>query len=161
MLLVVVLLTSLLAAAATAGYLISIETRSTAMVTTQRRALFCAEAGLAAARDVMLAGHASWDSVLDGAAGNDPAWYPVRGRTDGADVGPPDFEVTLRDNDDEVAPFADDPTHDNDLRVFMVSRCLRHTDTPRTVIELIEDRITGEAYRSQGGRGALNTGNGN
>lgn len=155
-----VILTGLLVAASATAYLLTIETRSTGMVTMARRSLFCAEAGLAAGRATVVANYATWSLVLDGVAGNDPAWYPITGRME-AGAGPADYEVTLRDNDDELPPLANDPTVDNDLKVFIISRCTRYPEYPRVVMELIEYQRAGDAYRSQSGRGAFNTGNAN
>jgi hypothetical protein len=66
----------------------------------------------------------------------------------------------LRDNDDEIPPNVDDPTLDNDLRVYIVSRCIKYPDTPREVVELVEQSAGGFAYRSQEG-GWNNNGNDN
>src|SRR5688572_21424177 len=104
-----VVLVALLAAGAA---LLSIQlgsTRQAGLAADQRGALYCAEGGLVAARPVLLANYAGWALVLDADPGNDPAWYPITGDLDGN--GSVDFEVTIRDNDDEPAPD-DDPTVD-------------------------------------------------
>jgi hypothetical protein len=126
-----------------------------------RRSLFCAEGGLSTAHAVAAANTADWPAVLDGDPGNDPAWHPIRGYLAAGGSGRPDFEVTLRDNDDELPPLANDPSRDNDRRVFLVSRCLRYPEHPRTVMELIEYAGGGHAYRDQSGQGGYNTGNAN
>ncbi|HEY5923192.1 MAG TPA: hypothetical protein VIV11_16045, partial [Kofleriaceae bacterium] len=66
----------------------------------------------------------------------------------------------LRDNDDELPPNTDDPAADNDLRVFIVSRCIKYAETPREVAELVEQSAGGYGYRSQEG-GLNNNGNDN
>lgn len=156
-----ILLSGLLVAAAASVYLLTAETRSTSYTTMARRSLFCAEAGLAAARSVVAANHAGWSAALDSDPSNDPAWYPITGHLDANGSGPPDYRVTLRDNDDELPPLDNDPIRDNDLRVFIVSSCVLYPEHPRTVMELIEYSAAGHAYRNQSGQGAGNTGNAN
>jgi hypothetical protein len=139
------------------------ETKSIDYVASSRRALFCAEAGVAAAREAIGGAFATWDTMLDTDTGNNPSWYPIRGYLDNASHGPSepyDFEVTITDNEDE-SPATDDPRRDSDLRVFVVSRCLKYPETPRVVSELIEYEATGTVYRNQSGQGASNTGNAN
>jgi hypothetical protein len=119
------------------------ETKSIDYVASERRALFCAESGIADSRVIVGANYEMWDTLLDSDASNDPAWYPIRGYLDGDhhSAGDPfDYEVTIEDNDDE-SPSPNLPTTDNDLRVFIVARCLK--------------------YRNQSGQGASNTGNAN
>jgi hypothetical protein len=134
-------------------------TKQAGVTADKRGALFCAEAGLAAARTPLMTNVADWAIVLDADATNDPAWYPITGDLDGD--GDDDYEVTVRDNDDEAAPAADNPNADSDLRVFAVSRCLMYPDTPRSVSELVRYTGGGHLYRSQGGQGTWGTGNSN
>jgi hypothetical protein len=155
-----IILTSMMIAAASSIYLLTTETRSAGYAASARRALFCAEAGLAAARDVVANNYATWGTALDADLNNDPSWYPIRGTVDGTSSGN-DFEVTLRDNDDEMVPLANDLFLDSDLRVFVISRCVRYSEYPRTLTELVEYRAGGNAYRNQSGQGAANTGNAN
>ena len=61
----------------------------------------------------------------------------------------------------KLPPLTNDPVADNDLKVFIVSRCLKYPEHPRTVMELIEYTAAGHAYRNQAGQGASNTGNSN
>jgi hypothetical protein len=69
-----------------------------------------------------------------------------------------DFTITLKDNDDELPPLANDTTRDNDLKVYVVSTCTKYPDTPKQVIELVQYNGGGNCYQSQqGGCG----GNGN
>ena len=160
MILVITLLAALLAAGAVALYVQISDTRGSGMVRGNRAALYCAEAGLVAAREVVSANSTQWNLVLDGNAANDPAWYPITGDIDGDTVA--DYIVTLRDNDDEPNLITgNDPTTDNDLRVFMVSRCVKYPNTPRTLMELIQFSTGAHVYRNQSGQGAGNTGNSN
>lgn len=157
----IIILTGLLAAASMTAYLVTAETRSTAYTTMARRSLFCAEAGLAVARPIAAANYATWTQALDADPSNDPPWYPITGHVELAALGPVDFEVTLRDNDDELPPLDNDPARDNDLRVFIVARCTKYPEHPRTVMELIEYSAAGHTYRNQAGQGGFNTGNAN
>ena len=93
--------------------------------------LYCAEAGLAAARATVIANVASWDPALG--AATEPGWLSAISHdidSDGAD----DFVITLRDNDDEPV---NDLAHDTDQTVFIVSTCIKHADTPTQVMELV------------------------
>lgn len=156
-----IVLSGLLVAAGASVYLLTAETRSTGYTAMARKSLFCAEAGLAAARTVVARNHAGWGAALDGNSANNPAWYPITGHLEANASGPPDFTVTLRDNDDELPPLDNDPARDNDLRVFIVSRCDKYPDYPRTVMELVEYSAAGHTYRHQAGQGGGNTGNSN
>lgn len=156
-----IILSGLLVAAGTSVYLMTAETRSTSYSAMGRRALFCAEGGLAVARPVVAANNATWNDVLDGDPSNDPAWYPITGYLEANSSGTPDYTVTLRDNDDEPMNLANDPTRDTDLKVFLVSRCTRYPEYPRTVMELVGYTPAGHNYRNQAGQGSMNTGNAN
>lgn len=156
-----IILTGLMVVASTTALLLNAESRSTGYTAMARRSLYCAEAGLVTARAIAAANYATWPQALDADPGNDPPWYPIRGHLEQAATGAPDFEVTLRDNDDELPPLTNDPVADNDLKVFIVSRCLKYPEHPRTVMELVEYTAAGHAYRNQAGQGASNTGNAN
>jgi len=157
----IIVLSGLLVAAGASVYLLTAETKSTSFTAASRRSLFCAEAGLAAARNIVARNHGGWNAALDTNGSNDPAWYPITGYLDANGSGPPDFTVTLKDNDDELPPLDNEPNRDNDLRVFIVSRCDRYPEHPRTVMELVEYSSAGHTYRHQGGQGGNNSGNTN
>lgn len=160
MVLVMTILAALLAGGAVALYLQLSSTRSAGSIRESRSALYCSEAGLQAAREVVGANYAEWVNILDGDPSTDPTtWYPITGDLDGD--GTADYEVRIRDNDDELPPLPNDPTRDNDLRVFVISRCTKYTDTPREVLELVKFEGGGNVYRNQSGQGAGNTGNAN
>ena len=164
MFVVMIVITALITAGMIAIYVGAAETRSSDYVASSRRALFCAEAGIASSRAVVGANYASWGTVLDADSGNDPTWYPIRGWLDDgvhASTDVPDYEVTIRDNDDELPPMVNNLARDNDLHVFVVSRCLKYPDMPRAVSELIEYQGGGNVYRNMAGQGASNTGNNN
>ena len=161
MMVVMIVMAALMTAGGVAIYVSTSETRSTGYVASSRQALFCAEAGLAAARSTVTANYASWGAVLDATVGNDPAWYPIEGYLDDTGSGDPDYIVTIRDNDDEKAPAANDPANDTDLQVYVQATCLKFPEIPRSVTELVEYQGGGYVYRNQAGQGAGNSGNAN
>ena len=137
-------------------YLTLADTRGVQAIDESRSSLFCAEAGLAGARDYVASHVASWPSMLDASASNDPPGYTVTGDLDGDGVA--DWRVTLADNDDEFP--TNDTTVDTDGLVYMVSTCLAHPDTPREITALVSVGGGGTNYRTQQGAGGGNTGNG-
>lgn len=158
--LVMTLLAALFAAGATVLYLQLSATRSSGLVNRSRSALYCAEAGLAAARPIIGNNYASWTAALDGNPATNPAFaYPIVGDIDG-DFND-DYIVTIRDNDDELPPRDNDPKTDNDLSVFIVSECTKYPDMKRKVMELVTYQGGGNVYRNQGGYGPGGTGNKN
>lgn len=159
MLVVAMVLIALLAGGGIALYVQVSATRSTGYLATSRSALYCAEAGLAVGRRIIGQNVGDWQSILDASDTNDPSWYPITGDLDGD--GTPDYEVTVRDNDDELPPDANNPQVDNDLSLFVVSRCTRYPETPREVFELVSFSTGGGGYRNQAGQGTGNTGNAN
>jgi hypothetical protein len=146
MLVTMILITALLAGA---GVLLSLQlssTRSADLTRTNISAVFCAEAGLAAARPIVAENYAQLRVSLcatyrtDPASCVEPAWLSAAidaGATHDLDGdGDADFALYIRDNDDEAG--TNDPTVDNDLRVFVSARCLMYPDTPKQVDELVE-----------------------
>jgi hypothetical protein len=159
MLLVATILVALLAGGGVALYVQLQGTKSAGLVKASKNSLFCAEAGIIASRPTLALNYLAWPTLLDGNAANDPSWYPLRGDLDGDGVA--DYEVSIKDNDDEVPPAADDPLFDNDRRVFAVGRCLKSTEVSRNVMELLIVGGGGYVYRNQAGGGGWNTGNQN
>jgi hypothetical protein len=164
MLVTLIVIAALLAGA---GVLVSMQlgaNRASDLTRNGMSSMYCAEAGLVAARPIVAANYPLWNAaLLAGSGAGEPAWlyngitqagHDIDNPADGVD----DFTIYLRDNDDEVAPATNDPTHDSDLRVFIVSRCLKYTDTVQEVEELVHFTGGGTCYQSQeGGCG----GNGN
>ena len=161
MVLVLIILVALLAGAAVVLNLQMSSTKQVGLVSQARASLFCAEAGLSQGKTIMGANYALWNDILDTDTSNDPSWYPIRGDIDDPPDGIADYEVTVRDNDDELPPAANDTTHDNDLKIFIVSRCLKYPETPREVLELVVYNMGNQVYRNQSGQGSGNTGNAN
>ena len=160
MVLVMVILVALLAGAAVMLTLQNSSTKQVGTTSKSRAALFCAESGLSDARTVLGANYAVWNEILDADPSNDPPWYPMRRDIDDPPDGVFDYEVIIRDNDDETPP-ANDPTRDNDLRIFVISRCTKYPDMPKEVLELLTYNQGAQTYRNQSGQGAGNTGNAN
>ncbi len=159
MIIVLVIMVALLGASAVALNLQVSNTKSAGLVRSSRTSLYCAEAGLAAARPILAENYAIWPDLLDLDPDNDPTWYPIQGDIDGD--GEFDYEVIIRDNDDEPVTLPPDPTRDNDLRVFIQSKCIANPDTPREILELVIYEGGGTIYRDQTGQGSGNTGNAN
>lgn len=154
MLVTMIVIAALLGGAAVLTSLQRSSTRSTGLLHQGMSALYCAEAGLATARAAVVNSYAQWNAALGQA---EPAWLAALDHDLDGD-GAADFVITLRDNDDEALPLADDPTQDNDLSIFIVSSCIRDPEIPVQVSELVRYNGGGGCYQSQlGGCG----GNGN
>ena len=123
--------------------------RSTDLLRLGMQASFCAEAGLSAARSVVTANYALWAGSLG--TGTEPAWLSAAINHDIDGDGIADFTLTLKDNDDELPPAANDPTTDVDLRIFVVSTCIKYAEVPRQVEELVQYSGGGNCYQSQFG----------
>jgi hypothetical protein len=108
------------------------------------------------------ANYAQWNASLATSPSTaEPAWLAAGiGSHDIDGDGIADFTVYIRDNDDETAPTANDPTHDQDMRVFIVAQCLKYGDTASEVEELVQLSGGGTCYKSQVG-GCRNDGNSN
>jgi hypothetical protein len=127
--------------------------------------LYCAEAGVNAARSYFATNYPLWNTMFaassttyQGGQSSVPG-YPVRGDIDGDGVA--DYQVTLKDNIDEFAPLANNPLRDNDLTAIMVSKCINPAMSPRTLQEIVVLNSRGSSYRYQAGHGANHAGNEN
>lgn len=167
MLVTLIIIGALLAGGAVLVSLQISSNRSTDLTRSGMTALYCAEAGLSAARPIVAANYTrvgtvtpeGWASALVASGGGstaEPTWLaaginaalPAGHDLDGD--GSPDFEVYLKDNGDESSG-ADDPTIDNDLRVFIVSKCIKYPDTPKEVEELVQFTGGGSCMPDQAG----------
>ena len=146
MLVTLILITALLAGG---GVLLSLQinsTRSADLTRTSMSSVFCAEAGLAAARPIVAQNYQLWGSSMcatyrtDPSACAEPKWLSAAinawGTHDLDGDGQADFELYIHDNDDEVG--TNNLSVDNDLRVFVVARCIKYPDTTKEVEELVE-----------------------
>ncbi len=161
MLVTLIVIASLLAGA---GVLVSMQltaTQASGLGKSGMTALYCAEAGLAEAHITVAANYGLWNTTLaaDPTGSTQPAWLDDTAFSHDLDGdGFDDFVITIKDNDDEIAPAANDPTTDSDTKIFLVSTCIKYPDTPKQIVELVSLSGGGTCYKSQfGGCG----GNGN
>lgn len=136
MLVTLIVVGALLAGGAVLVSLQIASNRSSDLTRSGMSALYCAEAGLTAARPIVATNYLQWNAAL--LAGTEPAWL-VSGLAahsiDGDSIA--DYEISLRDNDDETSPTANDLTHDNDQTIYIVSKCIKFPDTEKEVVELV------------------------
>jgi hypothetical protein len=161
LLVTLILVGALLAGSAVLVVLQMSSNRSTDLTRNGLSSLYCAEAGLAAARPVVMSQYPSWGSALQAEYPNyntePPFLTGINHSLDGGSGS--DFVVWLRDNDDEIAAGGSaNGSADIDLKVFLVSTCIKYPDNPKQVEELVQYTGGGQCYQSQlGGCG----GNGN
>lgn len=143
MLVTLIIIGALLAGAAVLVSLQLAGNRSTDLTRSGMSALYCAEAGLAAARPVVATSYSSWAASLAVSAAEwpgpftQPTWLNDAAFDHDLDFNgsADDFEITILDNDDE--PAANNRAADSDLSVYIVSTCLKYGDTPVQVRELV------------------------
>jgi hypothetical protein len=161
MLVTLILISSLLAGAAVLVSMQLASTRSSDVTRTGMSATYCAEAGLSIARPIVIANYSGWGPALaasaasigSGATPVESAFIttnltPAQHDLDGDSV--PDFYVYIKDNDDELTS-PNNLAADNDLRIFIVSRCTKYGETVKEVEELIKYTGGGTGYQSQAG----------
>jgi len=146
MLVTMIVVTALLGGAAVITSMQITATRSAELTRAGLSSLYCAEAGLVLARVAVASNYAGWNAALGAAA--EPSWLAGIDH-DLDNDGIADFVVTLRDNDDEASPLANDLARDNDLTVFLVSTCVKYPDVPIAVTELVRYNGGGGCYQSQ------------
>lgn len=156
MLVTMIIITAMLGGAVTLVGMQLSSTRSSGMYQQKQQALHCAEAGLVAARSVVIANYQSWNATFQ--AGGQATWLSAVNRDlDGDNVA--DLTLSIKDNDDEVNG-TNDPNNDSDLAVFVVSTCTKYPDTPASVAELVRFSGGGNCYQSQlGGCGGNSNAN--
>ncbi len=139
MLVTLIVIGALLAGGAVLVSLQMSSNRSVDLTRTSTSALYCAEAGMAAARPVVAANYAVWGAANALPITTEPLWLyngiNATGTHNLDALGGDDFQVTLKDNGDEGA--TDDPTSDTDLQVFIIVKCIRYPDTEKEVSELV------------------------
>lgn len=108
-------------------------------------ALYCAEAGLSAARPYVAANYAQWNSsggmctATDQSTCGATSWLSTMiGIHDLDGDSAADFIVYLRDNNDEKSPVPNDLATDDDQKVFIVSKCIKFADNYKQIQELVE-----------------------
>jgi hypothetical protein len=156
LLVVMILITAMLAGAATLTQLQLSSTRNVDLSVQSAKAMHCAEAGLVLGRAALASGWLSVNTALASGAA-DPALFASVNRDLDGD-GTNDFSLRVRDNDDELA--ANDPARDNDLSVFLLSSCTKYDDAPAVVSELVRFSGGVSCYEQQlGGCGGNNNAN--
>jgi hypothetical protein len=149
MLVTLIIISALLAGAVVLVSMQLSSNRSTDLARNSMTALYCAEAGLQAARAVIATAAktdrdaaltASAASIAAGTTPTEPAFL-LAGITshdlDGDGVS--DFFVYIRDNDDELSGSNVSALGtDTDSKVWLISTCTKYVETPKSVSELIE-----------------------
>jgi len=162
MLVTLIIVTALLGGSAVLVAMQLSSNRSADLSRTGLSALYCAEAGLAAAQPVVQANMGSWNgSLYVSGTPVEPAWLYAGITTAAHDLdgdGVDDYMVYLKDDDDEIG--TNDPTTDINQRIYIVSRCIKYADTVKEVEELVMSSGGGNCYHSQLGN-CFNNGNGN
>ena len=159
LLVTLILIGALLAGSAVLVLLQMTSNRSTDVTRTGLESLYCAEAGISAARNTLMQNYPMWNAALNYNNSSPTSEYePLFGgivhTVDG--TAGSDYTITVADNHDE--PTGDDQTVDNDLRIFLISTCNKYPSSPKQVEELVQFTGGGNCYQSQlGGCG----GNGN
>jgi len=166
MLVTMIVISSLLAGAAVLVSMQLASTRSSDLTRTGLEATYCAEAGLDAARPVVAANFANWAAALSACGAGpypcaEPTWLATAFSHSLSGGSGSDFQIYIKDNDDELPPNANNLQLDNDLKVFVVSRCIKYNDTIKEVEELLQYSGGGQDYRSQQGLGRYGGGNNN
>lgn len=167
MLVTMIVISSLLAGAAVLVSMQLASSHSSDLARSGIASTYCAEAGLDAARGVVAANFANWPSALAACGSGpypcaEPTWLSsALGAHDIDGDGSADFAVYIKDNDDEQDPLPNNLAVDNDMRVFVVSRCTKYVDSIKEVEELLQYSGGGQSYRSQQGLGRYGGGNNN
>jgi hypothetical protein len=160
MLVTMIIIAALLAGAAVVVSMQVQATRASGLTKQGLEALYCAEAGLAAAHSVVAANYSNWATqiAIDPNGTTQPTWLGDTAFSHDLDGdGVDDFIVTIKDNDDETSGL-NDLTKDLDAKIFIISTCIKYPDTPKQVVELVNYSGGGTCYKSQ--EGGCN-GNGN
>jgi hypothetical protein len=163
MLVTLIIISALLAGSAVLVSMQLASTRNSDSTKTGMSALYCAEAGLSAARAAVAAGYPSWNTSLCNPSPRSaidtcfqPTWLSNTAFSHDLDGdGIDDFRISLVDDDDDAVY-----TTDNNLRIYVVSQCIKYPDNPRIVEELVSYTPTANCYRAQQG-GCNGRGNGN
>lgn len=149
MLVTMIVLGALLAGGAV---LVSIQissNKSMDLTRTGMTALYCAEAGLSAARPLVANNFANWPGNLG--TNVEPTWLNSPALNHDLDGdGDDDFVITLKDNADEGVA-ADAPATDTDLQIFIISTCTGVPETAKQVSELVLYNGAAPCYPGQQG----------
>lgn len=140
MLVTMIVIGALLAGAATLTNMQMQSQRSQDLTKSNVSSLYCAEAGIAAARTALATHYSSWGLGLAQSAGGDktePSWLATAiGSHDIDGDNQADFAAYIYDNNDD--PVDNNPSADNDLQVFIAVSCTKYPETPNTITELVK-----------------------
>jgi hypothetical protein len=165
-----ILITMLLTVALLAGGAVLIgmqltSTKTTDVARLNKSSLYCAEAGLVAARAAVAANYPAWGAALCnpppprgtgtcviGSPAAEPIFlqHPAVNHDIDGD-GAQDFVLTLVDNDDEPGSGANDLSVDVDLQIFVTSTCIKFPDIRRQVSELVKHNAVVPCHKAQAG----------
>lgn len=157
MVVTMIVVAALLAGAAVLASMQLSSNRSTELTRNGLAALYCAEAGLTAARAHVANNYAVWTAALAANCADadcttlvQPTWLGTGAFSHDVDGGAvsDDFQVYIRDNDDEPSG-TQDYAADVDDQVFIVARCTKYADTPKQVEELIKYKPAMNPYCAQ------------
>ena len=129
--------------------------RISAQDVASKRALFCAEAGIAAGRTFFGQNYTLWDSYLRCNLDGGCTGYPLSGY---ADPAASRFRYTVRVIDNLDEPGTPNPRHDNDLTVIIEARCAE-PDLPQQVLQQVmslKPSAAGTPYLQAGGQNGTN-----
>jgi hypothetical protein len=143
MLVTMILISAMLSGAAVMVSLHLESVRGSGVTVSKVSSLYCAEAGITRARRTVAASYSQWNAALGQTV--EPSWLAALDHDLDGD-GVADFTLQLRDNEDEVPSNVQ---RDNDLSVFIVSRCTKYPDTPTEVMELVRFNGAGNCYDAQ------------
>jgi hypothetical protein len=170
MLVTLIIIAALLAGAVVLVSMQLSSNRSTDLARSSMSSLYCAEAGLHAARAVLKTSlkterdTAIIQSNSEILAGTTPTESPLfTAGISSHDLdgnGTNDFYAYIRDNDDELAGSGtNNGSADTDSKVWLISVCIKNTETQKTVSELISvTEQAGTMYDWQAG-GAMGNNN--
>lgn len=166
MLVTMIIIASLLAGAVVLVSMQLSSSRSTDLSRSSTAAMYCAEAGLHAARAIVgTAEPADLNTAIAASSGGtltEPSWLSTGigvHDANGDGVGG-DYHVYIKDNDDEIATGGtNDTAVDIDNKVWVVSICDIYPETPQALSELLDvTKANATLYDWQAG-GAFGNGN--
>jgi hypothetical protein len=165
MVVTMIIITALLSGAAVIVSINLTSTKSTELERNGLASLYCAEAGLRAAEPTVAANYATLVNHLCYSGGTASDCVQTTGLDNTVfshDIdgdGQDDFQIILKDNDDELSG-SQNYAIDIDSKIFIVSTCIKYSDTPKQVEELIQYKAQGQCDPRQKG-GCNNRGNNN
>jgi type II secretory pathway pseudopilin PulG len=126
--------------------------RSTRLVRNGLSAEYCAEAGVIAAHQTVALNYSQIGTTLTAdpyGTGAQPAWLGDGAFSHDLDGdGSDDFQINIMDDDDENPSNLN---QDFNHKVWIKSTCIKYSDTPKQVMELVSVSGGGSCYNAQAG----------